>query len=173
MSLLNEMVEKNYPELLKIGIHLTKSESKAYDLISETYLDLAKKPEKEIPCVNQRFKWFFYKCMLNVKNQQYSEYTKLINPKYEYRQEWNDEPDEIADESDFQNKIQKIGLYKERLPELYKTLFELLYEEELSYRKIARVYQDLTGVPIGLKSIFILANKLKTKIKNEWNLSTL
>lgn len=96
---------------------------------------------------------------------EYLGFNKLLNPKFDYKNEW-EEPEEQSE--NIENFSSEIVSFKEGLSQLDRTLFELIFEENLSYRKIAKIYQELTGVPIRPKTIFVLAKEIKVKIKLKW-----
>lgn len=158
---LNTLLEKNYSYLSKVALHFTKNKERAHDLVIETYLDLTNKGTK-LPEPEDEFIRFFWKCM---RNQYYGHYTNFA--KLACKEVLINKEIEVLDDSD-PSKVSvlmpEVERFKTTLDDLDKTLFELIYEDDLTYKEIAEKYKENTGYEITINNISFLAKKLKTKV---------
>jgi len=166
---LDSLIASNYLYLTVIAKGITKNESEAKDLVSETYLKLAEKGSK-IPQDTDEFQKFFTTCMKNF-------YLDELRKK-KRKSTTIEDTDEITievedcDLSDWKKFIE-IESFKALLPMHQEILFELHFENGLSSRKIAKLLQQ-TGYDVSHNSMNLLIRPIRNKIiKHKWNISNL
>ena len=157
------MVKTNYDRLIGRAINITRNRNLAKDLIADTLIDLTTKGTKT-PETNEDFIRYFNRCMTNQYYGKYTEFSKTHRFKEILVEEFNESKEE-EQESKVSVLMPKVERFKSTLTGIDLTLFELIYEQRLSYEKIGKLYANTNGVPITIQSIYFLTKELKEKIK--------
>jgi len=157
---LNELIRDCYTDLLRFSKSIVKNETNARDLITECYLDLIER-KKEYPKKPKDFKKWMFRYIQLHSMAAYGNYNK----QFKKREIPTESFEEIPNNEDRKSNeiLHELKEFKSSLDELDKILFELIYEEKLSYRDIQRQYAEL-GFVISVGSICQLHRPLKQKI---------
>lgn len=159
MTSLDEMIQRNYDDLVRIGACITRSPSRARDLISETYLHLESRRVR-VPKTDSDFKRWFYRSLWYVSRARSLNYYKMYCPTEPLTAEVLDEQDE-PDE-----RIEQVQKFKSTLTGIEAILFELIFVHEKSYQEIADLYKKYGEM--NIRSLQYISKPLKQKIKQTW-----
>jgi len=155
---LNAKITTNYKELLRISYLITSNKPDAVELISEVYLKLLEK-KTITPENNLEFIKFFSKCLKN------RFLDKKRAKKIEFTTNGPLEKEDETEPTKYEGLLPKVVGFRNELTGLDKVLFELVYIQRLSYKKISYLYFQKNKHVLTVQSIYQLVKPLKQKIK--------
>ena len=151
----NYLFEKTYNELFISALRITGNITDAKDLISESFIDIVERKKK--PPTNQEefVKWMTTYLKFHYLSK-YGRFKKQKTGTEKPIDTWK----ETVQEEDSEPRILSVRQFKTTLDALDKILFELIYEKELSYSEINKLY--------GIKKHILhgLTKQLKQKIND-------
>lgn len=159
--MINDLISRNLHSLSKVAKKIAPKQS--HDLLTDTYLQVL---NANVPTNDHEFIKYFSRCMSNNFRNQKSTFNqnfviKEINCNFVVIED--------VEQIDKEEVINELAQFKSQLKTHESILFELHFEQGLSYRNIAKLLIERSGYQVSYFSIQALIKPIKDKlICKEW-----